>query len=46
MKNLYKAIVFLLIIITLIIIIANLDFPTPNKTIEMIIPNENFKITK
>ena len=36
-----------LIVITGIIILLNkIDFPAPNKEIEKVIPNENFKIVK
>jgi len=40
---------FFLIIIVLFIVIAllnRIDFPSPNKKIEKIISNENFKIVK
>ena len=39
--------VFLLLVFFLIILLLNkIDFPTPKKDIDKIIPNENFKIVK
>ena len=35
-----------LILIGIIFLLNKIDFPTPKKTIEKIIPNENFKIVK
>ena len=43
------AIKIILILVTLsvaIILLNKIDFPTPNKEIEKIIPNENLKIIK
>ena len=43
------AIKIILILVTLsvaIILLNKIDFPTPNKKIEKIIPNENLKIKK
>ena len=39
------SIVFLLLLIV-VILIDRIDFPSPNKKIEKVIPNENFKIVK
>ena len=39
------SIVFLLLLIA-VILIDRIDFPSPNKKIEKVIPNENFKIVK
>ncbi len=39
------ALVFFLFII-LLILVDQINFPTPNKKIEKIIPNENLKIVK
>jgi len=39
----------ILVVITLffgIVLIAKVDFPAPNKKIENVIPNENFKTVK
>ena len=36
----------LIIIIGFIYALGSIDFPAPNKKIEKIIPNENFKIIK
>ena len=41
-----KFILGLVVILGLIIFINKIDFPAPNKEIEKIIPNENFKIVK
>ena len=41
-----KVTIFLVIIVSVIIMIGKIDFPSPNKEIEKIIPNENFKIVK
>ena len=48
--NLYghiiKLVLFLMIIIGIIVMLAKIDFPSPNKEIEKIIPNEKLKIVK
>ena len=36
----------LIVLIGLIYALGSIDFPAPNKKIEKIIPNENFKIIK
>ncbi len=35
-----------IVFIGIIFLLSKLDFPAPKKTIEKIIPNENFKIVK
>jgi hypothetical protein len=45
-SNLIKAAIFLLIIIGVVVLLSRIDFPTPNKEIEKIIPNEKLKIVK
>ena len=45
-KFLIKTILIILIIFIGIIIIGKIDFPAPNKKIEKIITNENFKTIK
>ena len=45
-KFLIKTILIILIIFIGIILISKIDFPAPNKKIEKIIPNENFKTIK
>ena len=35
-----------IIILSIIFLLNKIDFPAPKKTIEKIIPNENFKIVK
>ena len=41
-----KMIIILIVIITTIILLGKIDFPSPNKKIEKIIPNEKLKIVK
>ena len=41
-----KSIIGLIVILGLIFFINKIDFPSPTKEIEKIIPNENFKIVK
>ena len=43
---LIKLILIAIVFIGIIFLLNNLDFPAPKKTIEKIIPNENFKIVK
>ncbi len=43
---LIKIIFILIILIGFIYALGSIDFPAPNKKIEKIIPNENFKIVK
>ena len=41
-----KVVLFLAIIIGGVIMLGQIDFPSPNKEIKKIIPNENLKIVK
>ena len=43
---LVKLILVLIIIIGAVILLGRIDFPSPNKEIEKIIPNEKLKIVK
>jgi len=43
---LLKFIIIVLILFFAVIIVGKIDFPAPNKKIEKIIPNENFKTIK
>ncbi len=43
---LIKLFLFAIVFIGIIFLLNELDFPAPKKTIEKIIPNENFKIVK
>jgi hypothetical protein len=43
---LIKATLVLFIIIVAVILLGKIDFPSPNKEIEKIIPNEKLKIVK
>jgi len=45
-KLLIKVILICLILLIAVIFIDRIDFPSPTKKIEKIIPNENFKIVK
>ena len=45
-KILIKTALVFLVIFVVIILIDKIDFPSPNKKIEKIIPNENLKIIK
>ena len=41
-----KLFIVILIILGAVYLLNKIDFPSPKKTIEKIIPNENFKIVK
>ena len=41
-----KLLLGLIIILGVVFFVNNIDFPSPKKEIEKIIPNENFKIVK
>ena len=41
-----KLVLVLFVIIGIVFLLNKIDFPAPNKEIEKIIPNENFKIVK
>jgi len=43
---LIKLILVLVVLFIAILLIDRVDFPSPNKKIEKIVPNENFKIIK
>ena len=43
---LIKFSIVILIILGAVYLLNKIDFPSPKKTIEKIIPNENFKIVK
>ena len=43
---LIKSILILIVFIGAIFLLNKIDFPAPKKTIEKIIPNENFKTVK
>jgi len=45
-KFIIKIILFLIVIIGAVILLNKIDFPSPNKEIEKIIPNEKLKIIK
>ena len=41
-----KLVLVLAVVLGIIFLLNKIDFPTPKKEIEKIIPNENFKIVK
>ena len=45
-KFLIKTTLVLIVIISAVILLGKIDFPSPNKVIEKIIPNEKLKIVK
>ncbi len=45
-KLLIKVVLIFLALLIVVILIDRIDFPSPIKKIEKIIPNENFKIVK
>ena len=45
-KFLIKVILVVIVLFLVVILISKIDFPAPNKKIEKIIPNENFKTIK
>ena len=46
MKVLIKVTLLFVTLLLLVILVDKINFPYPNKTIQKIIPNENFKIVK
>ena len=45
-KILIKVILLFLMLLFLIVLVDKINFPHPNKKIEKIVPNENFKVLK
>ena len=43
---LIKLVLIVIVLVGIIFLLNKLDFPAPKKSIEKIIPNENFKIVK
>jgi hypothetical protein len=43
---LIKTVLFFIIIIGVVILLGKIDFPSPNKEIKKVIPNEKLKIVK
>ncbi len=41
-----KFIIALIVIVLIVFFLNRIDFPSPKKDIEKIVPNENFKIVK
>ena len=46
MKSLIKIFISIVVIMIIVFIIGNLEFPIPNKMIKQKIPNEKFKVIK
>ena len=46
MKLAIKFILLIIVVLIAIVLIDRIDFPSPNKKIEKVVPNENFKIVK
>ena len=45
-RFLIKLILLVIVIFIGVVLVAKVDFPAPNKKIEKVIPNENFKTVK
>ena len=45
-KLLIKIILILLVLFIVFLLVDRIDFPSPIKNIEKVIPNENFKVVK
>ena len=45
-KILFKVVSICFLFFIIIVLVDKIDFPSPNKKIEKIIPNENLKIVK
>ena len=45
-RLLIKIILFIFVLIAVLVLVDRIDFPSPNKKIEKVIPNENLKIIK
>ena len=45
-KLLVKIVVLFFILLFLVVFVDKINFPYPNKKIEKIVPNENFKVVK
>ena len=45
-KILIKITLLFLMVLFLIVLVDKINFPQPNKKIEKIVPNENFKVVK
>ncbi len=45
-KILIKLFLIVIVLILAIFLVGKIDFPAPNKKIEKVIPNENFKTIK
>ena len=46
MKILIRVAFFFITVVLLVVLVDKINFPYPNKIIQKIIPNENFKIVK
>ena len=41
-----KFILLIVVVLIAVVLIDRIDFPSPNKIYEIVVPNENFKIVK
>ena len=46
MKILIRVAFFFIALLLLVVLVDKINFPYPNKKIEKIVPNENFKVVK
>ena len=45
-KILFKVLILFFVVVFLVVLVDKINFPHPNKKIEKIISNENFKVVK
>ena len=45
-RILIKLVLLFFVVVFLVVLVDKINFPHPNKKIEKVIPNENFKIVK
>ena len=45
-KSIIKLVLLLILFSIILIMVDQINFPSPNKKIEKLVPNENFKIIK
>ena len=46
LKILFKVLILFFVVVFLVVLVDKINFPHPNKKIEKIISNENFKVVK
>ena len=45
-KILIRIVLIFIVLLLLVVLVNKINFPYPNKKIEKIVPNENFKVVK